>query len=351
MSIRGNLSKIIRLFEKKFETLNVIEVSQSAILKNYDHFQSKLPNVEVWPVLKSNAYGHGLGQTAGILKARDFAYFVVDSYYEALKIWDLANRDVLLIGYTRPENFRNIDFKKLAITVYDLESIKALARTKQNIRIHLNVDTGMNRLGIDIDKLPTFIREIKKYSNLNLEGIYSHVPNQIKEFTQLSIKTKYRHLANTDGVKLLQKTDHQTNAMRLGIGLYQSALRFKSQLIKINNLEPGDKVSYGGTYTAKRNMRAGVIPVGYYEGLDRKLSNKGFVKYKDEYLPIIGRVCMNLSVIDLKKTDAKVGSEIEVIDPNPNDKNSVQSIANLCETIDYEILVNLAESTRRIIVP
>ena len=116
------------------------------------------------------------------------------------------------------------------------------------------------------------------------------------------------------------------------------------------DLKKGQKVSYNGIYTAEHDMKIGVLPLGYYEALDRRLSNKGYVMYKGEELPILGRVCMNLTIIGLGDTEAQVMDEVEVIGTDIVRKNSIESIADICGTIPYEILVNLSESVRRVVV-
>jgi len=120
-------------------------------------------------------------------------------------------------------------------------------------------------------------------------------------------------------------------------------------LTKLGEINRGDKVSYGGTFTAQKKMKIGVVPAGYYEGLDRRLSNKGFLRINGQYCPILGRVCMNLTVIGLVRVKAKLWDDVEIISNNKEDKNSVENIAKIGETIPYEILVKLEGSVRRVV--
>lgn len=367
--LRQKINKLLKNFESDFKPLNLIEISRSSILHNYDLFQKKSPGVHIWPVIKSNAYGHGIKQITEILKDRSFDYFIADSFYEVLKIWEVKKRPVLLIGSILPENFSKLDLNNLTLTIQNLESLLALGKLSRRSKIHLKVNTGMNRQGIEPNEIPTFLEWLKKYSQIELEGIFSHLADAendqntqkqykifrsvIDQVKSLGVYPKYFHLAATYGSVKIKDPD--INAIRLGLGLYgygphsslQPALRFTTCLTKVRSLKKGEKVGYDFTYTATENTNIGIVPVGYYEGLDSRLSNRGFVKYKDRYYPIIGKVCMNLSLVNFEKTVPKLYDQVEIISPNYKDKNSIPSIDSICQTIPYEFLVHLSESVRR----
>jgi alanine racemase len=372
MALRSLVTKTIKAFEKPFETLNLIEVSKEALLHNYDHFQAlaktEAETSEIWPVLKANAYGHGITQVAQILKERKFTYFVADCYYEALKIHEVNPQPVLLIGYTAPVNYQNIDLRNVALTAHDIETVKALGATKRKLKVHLPINSGLNREGIKLEEIPDFIRMIKRFPNIEIEGAWSHLADadnpkdtftnrQEKVFTEAlaliekqGITLKWKHLANTAGTP---KTNNKLfNASRLGLGLYLEtpALRFISRLVNCIEVSPGDLVGYNCTYKVKEKGRIGLIPAGYYEGIDRRLSNLGFIRYQDAFLPIVGRVCMNLTIVDLLTTEAKTGDEVELIGNITEAPNSIVQMAKLCDTIPYDLLVHLSESVRRSLV-
>jgi len=278
----------------------------------------------------------------------------------------------------RPENFKNIKWKNLAMMVQDKETVKFLGECGKKIKIHLKVNTGMNRQGIEIKDLKNMIYDLRKYKKLEVEGLMSHLAGvddkkQLKKFEEAlkiveesGLKIKYAHLAATNGVGKIKNP--KINTVRLGIGLYginilekqdkyfkkleklKPVLSFKSCFTTLRKIKKGEKVGYGGTWQAKKDTNIGVIPVGYNEGLDRRLSNKGFIKYKDAFYPIIGRICMNLAMVDLGNIKAKLFDEVEIISNNRKDKNSIKNIAKQCETISYDLLVEINSSTRRIIV-
>lgn len=371
-------NKYFSKLERKIDTLNRVEVIAGNILHNFDFFQKENKHAKIFPVLKSNAYGHGLKQVVKILENRGVEYFIVDSYYEALQIKEVSNKKVLMIGYTKPENYKYFKWKNLAVSIFDMESLKTLGKLGQKINVHLFVNTGMNREGISIKDLPLYLAELKKYSALNMEGVCTHLAdadNEEDDFTNQQIEKfkkalkiikdadfnpKYKHISATGGSYKIKFPDF--NAVRLGIGLYgynpaklfdqklKPAVRVISTVVSVQELKPGDKVSYNCTYMAGKDMKIAILPVGYYECLDRKLSNKGFFKVKDQFLPITGRVCMNLTCVDIVDLDLKIGDEVVVISEKTNDKNSVENMAQMIDTISYEVLTRINGSIRRIII-
>ncbi len=374
-----------RNFSRKLETHNLITISRQAILHNYDFIQNLRPGSQIWPVLKSNAYGHGIQQVAGILKARKFAYVVVDSYYEALKIWEVSSQKVLLIGVPPLANLEHFDYSRLALIVYDQETVHRLGSLAKKIKVHLKLNTGLNRQGIKPEQVPEFLATLGQYPQLELEGVCSHLASAddesenaytkgqeekflqvIKQIKQAGFQPKYLHLANTPGTTKINS--EVCNTVRLGLGLYglnpidsndskwpelnglRPALRFTSKIIHTIDLEPGDRVSYAGTFMAPKPMKIALLPVGYYEVFTRSMSNRAVIKCRDQFLPLVGNVCMNLSLFDCGGLSLEPGQEVEIVSRHPTDRNSVYELAKLSSTIPYEFLVNLAESLRREVV-
>lgn len=385
MSISKFQTFLTKFTHHNFKTLNLIKISQKNILDNFDYFQSLNPDCQIWPVLKSNSYGHGLAQITKILKQRKFEYLIADSYYEALKIHSISPRQkVLLIGSTHPDNFQFLKLKNTTFCIQDFYSLQKLANLNKKVTIHLKINTGMNRQGIEINQIKKYLELISKNPNINLEGIFSHLADAdnsdnkftdfqniqfnkvIRIFEKNNFKLKFIHLAATAGTNKINNP--KINAIRLGIGLYginplnpkdknynklqklKPALSFQSTIIKTRILDKNNPVSYNLTYQAKTKINTAILPVGYNEGLNRELSNLGFIKYQNNFYQIIGRICMNLTIINLENKKAKLFDQVEIISNNPADKNSIQNIAKLANTIPYVILVNLHPSIRRIIV-
>lgn len=380
ISPRSRLNKVLAKFEHSFETYNRLEISASAILHNLDMFAG--PDRQVIPVLKSNAYGHGLSEVTTILKARKLPYVAADGYFEALRIREVSQQPVLIMGAIRPENYRQIKLDGFAFVVHDQESIKALGALGRSVKIHLEVNTGMNRHGIDLDELGDYLELIARQDKLELEGVMSHLADAdaetddytvwqvdrfdkaVEQVLRKGFKPKLIHLAQTAGST--QKASRYANTIRLGIGLYglnplggersmqlvslRPALSLVSTITKIISLKKGDKVSYNGMFVAPADMQIGVLPLGYYEGVPRALSIGGQVKLGKKYLPIAGRVCMNHFMIDLRGVKAKVGDEVTVISPNRDDHNSLDGICQAHGLFNYEMAVKLSQDLRRVIV-
>lgn len=382
------VKKVLRkYFGREYKNLNKIEISKQALINNFNFFQNKHSQTEICPVLKSNAYGHGLELLAEFVDREIKPKFIiVDSLYEAYKIEDV-NTPILIIGYTRPENFKIKKKLNFSFPVYDEQTIAALAQYHPEAKVHVKIDSGMNRLGITPSQVDDFIELLKKYPRLNVTGIYTHLSQaddpQAKDFTNNQVKTfkkvirkfesqgfsfKWKHIAATSGSEVVP--DPEFNLIRIGLGFYgispfpkntkenkilekklKPALKFTTHLAQIKHLPKGAQVSYGGTYTAKKDMKIGILPVGYYDGVDRRLSNKGVVTIKGKGCPILGRVCMNLTIVDLSQIkNPKLEQEVVIYDDNSSSPNSIKNSAELANTIPYTLLVNLAPSTRRVLI-
>lgn len=374
------ISKVLKIFKQDYQTLNLIEVSKSNLIANFKYLSSLNKKIKIAPVVKSNGYGHGIIKIAKILDQLNPPYFCVDSLYEAYELQKVKIKTkILIMGYTNPENFK---VKKLpfSFAIFDLKTAKILNDFQKGCDVHIFVDTGMHREGVSIDDLPNFLKVMKQFSNLTIEGLMSHLASsggkndplfnlQIKNFKKaLDIFKKYKiqpkwvHIAASGGLinKETNKIISQvSNLSRAGISLYglgddkhlKPALKLITHLGQIKILRKGETTGYDGTYRAKKDLNIGILPIGYFDGVDRGLSNKGIVKIREIECPIIGRVSMNLTTVDLSKIEnPKPGEQVLVYSDHPQDKNSVANVAKLCHRIPYEILVNLAESMKRIIV-
>ena len=314
-----------------------ILISKENLLSNLNTYKQKYKNHLFAPVLKSNAYGHGLLEVARIFDDDESVPFLsVDSYYEARILRDEGvKKHILIIGYTFPEIIKRNGLKKISFVITDLEQLEEVALgLKRPANIHIKFDIGMHRQGILPEDFEKAINLGKKNQNLNIEGICSHLSdadgesedftiNQIREWNKIVEKSKktfdsikYFHISATKGVKFLNKRDYAviSNCVRLGIGLLgiedgeglglTPAMRMETVLSGIKKIRKGDKVGYNVTFEAPSDMTIATIPAGYYEGIDRRLSNKGIVKVGNTWCPIIGRVSMNISSIDVSKVPA-----------------------------------------------
>jgi len=382
MSIRNRIDSLLRRLEKDFVTHNRIEVSQSAILHNLDLFK-RLSGMQAIPVLKGNAYGHGVKVVSQALKGQRLPYIAVDGYFEALQVREVSGQPVLVMGAIAAENYARLKYDNFAFVVHDEASIRALGNTGKHIRVHLECNTGMNRYGAKTDELTALVKLILHYKHLVLEGVMSHLADSdgddpatvdvavgkfdtcVEIIRAAGANPTWLHVAQSAGS--IKAKSRYANAFRLGVGLYgsnpfphnhalyikgmQPALTLVSTITKIIQLQKGDKVSYNYTFTAPKDMRIGVLPIGYYEGVNRALSNVGTVKVGKKSAPIVGRICMNHTTVSLDGIAANEGDEVVVYSNNLTDKNAIDVITCDHNLFNYVLLAALSKDVRRVLIP
>ncbi len=374
------IARIKAIIGKKYYPLNKITISESALIGNYRSFCKFNSKITIAPVLKSNAYGHGAKSIAKILDHLNPPFVCVDSLYEAYQLKKIGLKNQILItGYIDPKNLK-IKRLPFAYVVYSLDQLKTIAKYQPNAQVHIKVDTGMHRMGIPISELANFIDQSRKIGKTRIVGLMSHFAmadepqssltlEQIenfkiaeKVFQDKNINLKWKHIAATDGLANIGKIENYSNLARIGIGLYglgtkkvrlRPVLELKSQIAQIKKLKKGDHVGYSGTFTAKNKTVLGILPIGYNDGLDRRLSNRGFVKVRNKFCPIVGRISMNIATIDITKIkNPLMGEEVLIFSKNASEVNSLENTAKICSTIPHDILVHLnPTSIRRELVP
>ena len=371
-----------------YQTLNEVTVAHSALKHNYNYFQSLNAHSEVAPVLKANAYGHGLTLIADFVdRTLNVPFICVDSLYEAYELYKHKTKsDIFVMGYTDPVNYAV--WKKLPFIfgVGDRETLLALNKKQPGARIHLKLDTGMCRLGIEPGGVGEFIKVLKTCNNLKVEGIFSHLSqaddshkktftnNQIKlfkrmvgEFEQSGFSFKYKHIQATAGAVAVN--DPYFNLIRLGLGFYgyspfsahskegrglkaklRPALTLTSRIALLKDIQPGSQVGYGGSYLAKQTEKIAVLPIGYHDGVGRGLSNLVSFQLGGVPCPVVGNISMNKLTIKIPRTvRARVGDTVTLISPDPDSASSIYHLASILNTIPYTLLTGLHPSTRRCI--
>ena len=374
------LSKLLKLLKKDFQTLNLIEVSKANLIHNYKYLSSINKKIKIAPVIKSNGYGHGIENVAKILEPLNPPFFCVDSLFEAYQLQKLGIKTPILItGYTNPDNLK-VRRLPLAFAVYTEDLLEAISKYQPQTGVHLFVDTGMRREGVTLEELPNFLENLKQYPNLKIEGVMSHLAStngkddpifksQIKNFKialeiikNYKIKPKWIHIAASGGLvnKETNKIISQiSNMSRAGISLYglgddknlKPTLKLITHLGQIKLLKKGETSGYDGTFKAKKDLVIGILPIGYNDGVDRRLSNKGVVIINGVVCPIIGRVSMNITTVDISEVkNPQIGQEVLVYSDNPSAVNSLENCAKICNTITYDLLVDLDQSIKRIVI-
>lgn len=381
--MRELLRKILR---PKYEPLNRLEISAANLLANYELLKSLQPSAAIFPVLKSNAYGHGLKEVCSILNRSDAPLVAVDSYPEAQIAYRYFHKKILILGEMPLAAYDYCRFTRTEFVVYNAATLQYLSRYGKKAKLHLFVNSGMNREGIK--DLAVFLKEQKNnLDKVDIVGLCSHLAagdeesnlnreQETKFLADLALlrsagfAPRWIHLGNSAAV--FTPHDKSLTAFRPGLAFYgynpfpaasalaplaaglKPALSAFSRLVSTQDIRPGEIVSYGATYRANQAVRIGLIPFGYFEGLDRRLSNKAQLLVrgrKEEFMAqIAGRVCMNLSCLDLGSHEAAVGDTVQIISPRPSAPNSIASLAALMDTIPYEVLVKLQPNIRRDVI-
>lgn len=390
---------------KEYKPLITISISRNAIFHNINEFKKLNQEKSIIPVLKSNAYGHGLELVSELLDNFSFPFFAVDTYYEALLLRRAGIKTkILIIGYSYSDTILNDNLKNVSYSITSLDALMDLIKDQtkngqKNTRLgnlHLKIDTGMKRQGFNLDEIDETIKILKKY-NIVPEGIFTHFADADSENPEFTLKQieNWNNLVDlfkseffgTNEIKFFHASasagsvyskNIKGNITRLGLGLYgispsnsidntldlKPALEMRTVITAIKNIKKGEKVGYNGTFTAEHNMTIATLPIGYNEGLDRRLSNNGFVKIKNNFAPIIGRVSMNISSIDISRLNSNsindqkneidtipsINEPVIIFSSKKSDKNSIQNVAKLCGTIPYEILTGIPAHLRRTLV-
>jgi len=358
-----------------------VRISAQNLLHNLRQFQTLYAPCTIAPVLKSNAYGHGLVEVARIMDQAGVSFLVVDGYYEALILRNEGIRaDILVIGYSATENIVRCRLSRVAFMVGDMTQLVELSRHLVRPQcIHLKVDTGMRRYGLLCSDLKDAFQIVRDCSTLRVEGVFSHLAtarsgddtflkeqirlwNDVAAQARQSIPTSlHLHLLNTSGSYYADRAD--ATVMRLGLGLYGMlnssrrdmelwpALSVVSRACMVKTLAKGEGIGYGLTYRAERDISVVIVPTGYNACVDRRLSNRGIFRIRGVNCPIIGKVNMNVTCIDARDVeDIGPAEEIEVISAQKDAMNSVQHIARLCDTTPYVILTGISPHLRRVVI-
>ena len=341
--------------------------------KNYSLLIDKYgQNKKIIAIVKANAYGHGAKEISNFLKSKKISYLGVANLDEALELKkNGSNAKILIMGSITNDEIVKAIKLKIEFTIYDFSQIKFLDKLKNiKINFHLKIDTGMNRLGLSKNEIAQAAKIFSKNKNFIMKGIYTHFAEADKKksaFTkkQISIfkhcveyfkksisSIDFVHASNSSGI--INYEDDFFNTIRPGLFIYglsneknlKPVMSLMTKVIKIRELNKGDSVSYGRTYIAKRKMKIAVIPLGYADGLPRSLSNKGYLFCKGNKCKIIGRVCMDLTMIDVTNVkNIRIGSNITIFD----DKNQTAiDIAKMIQTIPYEVVCGISKRVARL---
>lgn len=378
MPFRGGIMNPSRVF---------CTVDLDAICTNVKNIMKKTgDDVAVMAVVKTDAYGHGAVAVSHALSRIGVDSFAVATIDEATELRNSGIRNpILILGYVFPNDLQAVLEYDIMTTVFSFDSAKLISdyasKCGKTAKIHIKLDTGMGRIGfIPSNESLKEIEKIFSLSNIEVDGIFTHFAcadekdktsaraqaklfsNFVKELEAKGMSFKRKHICNSAGI--MEFPDCYYNMVRSGIityGLYPSdevekdnlelipALELKSHVAYVKEVDAGFTVSYGSTYTTTGKTKIATIPVGYGDGYPRILSNKGRVLVHGVYAPIIGRVCMDQFMVDVTDVDGiSQGDEVVLIGSQGDNRISVEEIAELANTINYEIVCGINKRVPRI---
>jgi alanine racemase len=362
-----------------------VEVNLGAIAPNFDAIRAHVGAAEVMPVVKANAYGHGIVEVSRHLVQHGAKSLGVALLEEAI-ILRQANITVPILVFggvaTRQiPQFIAHDLMMAASSIDKMRQIdEAAAAVNKKARVHLKIDTGMERIGVHWYSAEKLLEASLGFANVEVAGIYSHFANadaedlssaneQLARFLEVlefypkrGLKAPQRHIANSGGI--LQLPESHLDLVRPGIMLYgvypsretaqtialKPALSWKSEIVFFKVVQPGNPVSYGSTWQSDHLVRVVTVPVGYGDGYFRALSNRGEVLIRGQRHAIVGRVCMDQFMVNLEWGTAYNGDAVTLIGDDEEENISVQDIADAAGTIPYEILTNINTRVPRVYV-
>lgn len=377
------------------------EIDLQALKHNFEELKRlAVPPTQIMGVVKADAYGHGSVEVAKTLVEQGVPYLAVARFSEAITLRRAGLRvPILLFGHTYPEYLGPMLKHDIRPSINTVDSARILSeaakRRRGKVRIHVKLDTGMGRLGVVCDGLALpdsgkssrkravqTILEIASLPRLEIEGIYTHFANADRPDTahtrlQFSLfmdvlsglkkngfEPRFRHAANS--AALIRMPETHLDLVRPGIALYgllpssvigkdqvnlKAVMSIKTNIIQLKDVPAGFKVSYGSTHETGRATLLATVPIGYADAYSRLLSSKGCMLVKGQKAPIVGRVCMDLTVLDVGHIEnVAVEDEVVVLGRQGDAEITADEIAELIQTIHYEVISTITARVPRIFI-
>lgn len=359
------------------------EIDLGAIRRNVQAVRARVGSrVKIMPAVKANGYGHGAVQVSLAALEAGADSLGVASIEEALELRSAGiGVPMLILGCAPVEAAGDIVRHGVTSTVCDMEFGRALsdAAVRQGSvgPVHVKVDTGMGRIGVTPNECENLVRELLSLPGIRVEGIFTHLPSsdepdptftteQLRSFRKLTLDLRAKgyhipccHAANSGAI--LAHKESFLDLVRPGIMIYglhpchniersigiEPALSLKSHIVFLKEVPVGATVSYGRTFTAARRTKVATIPIGYADGYNRLLSNRGQAMVRRKLAPVIGRVCMDQTMLDVTDVpEVRVGDEITLY--GGSGPISVEEIARKLDTIPYEVVCSISQRVQRL---
>ncbi|HMK76452.1 MAG TPA: alanine racemase [Thermodesulfobacteriota bacterium] len=360
------------------------EVDLGALEFNYREIKKRIPEgVKVLAVVKADAYGHGAIPISLRLEKLGVEYLGVAISEEGVELRKGGVKSpILVLGGIFGGEVDQIFRFRLTPVIFRNDCLKILSREakkrRRKVKVHLKVDTGMGRLGVPLNLWPDFLREVRRFPKIEIEGILSHfsMTDEEKGFTQsqwrafkravaiaqeLGISSEYLHMASS--ATLTAFPGYAAGLVRPGIMLYGSypsptfrslislkpVMTLKTRVHFLKSVPSGARISYGGTFRTKRESRIATLPIGYADGYSRHLSNHGEVLIHGKRAPVVGKVCMDFIMVDVTDIPrVSVGDEVILIGRQGGEQITPEEIAEKINSISYEVLCSIGKRVPRI---
>jgi len=365
------------------------EVDLGALVRNVRALRKLAPGVALLAMVKADAYGHGASLIAPALEAEGVELLGVALVEEGLALRHAGvGTEILVLGGAYEGGWDSMVRAGLVPAVFREDHLEALAAAAQKLgavpRAHLKVDTGMARLGAQPEEVPVLLARARALQ-VDIQGVMSHFANadladaavtqqQLQKFRAVlaqvdaaGVRPRWRHLANSAALVALPsaREGESLNLVRPGLALYgvspapwivtpqplEPVLSWKTAVVHLKTVPAGTAVSYGGTWVARRPTRIATLPVGYADGYPRRLSNRGQVLLRGQRVPLVGRVCMDLCMVDVTDVaDAALGDEVVLLGRQGTQEVGAVELAGWLETIPYEVLCGVGARVPRVAV-
>ncbi|GAA7346329.1 alanine racemase [Helicobacter pylori] len=370
-----------------------VEVNTASLRHNFSAVKSIVPkDAHIMAVVKANAYGAGAIKASEIFLQEGANYLGVATLDEALELRShFSKTPILILGYSPNSNASMLIDNDLSAMIFSLEQAEVFSqmalKSQKRLKIHLKIDTGMHRLGLEPNfKSIEIIKKICALKGLEIEGIFTHLSNadakikthaknQMKAFNAFleqllnqKIEFQYRHAYNSAGILSLCNGNENRflNLYRPGIMLYgfypsngmketcptilKNVISLKAQIVQIRSVKKGEFIGYGEHFYTNEETLVGVLALGYADGLVRALGNRIQVAINNQLAPLIGKVCMDQCFVKLNNIEAKEGDEVILFGDKSAKANDASEIAALLNTIPYETISTLSKRLERVYI-
>lgn len=365
-------------------------INLSSLSENIAEIKKRLkPQTKLMLIVKANAYGLGAIEIARYAQSIDFVSFLgVATDDEALELRENGiTKNILILGYEFSKDYKRLIENDISFCVFDYKSAcdisSVAARLGKQARLHIKIDTGMSRIGFfnNTSDLDT-VKAISELSNVRLEGIFTHFAradeedreatlSQLQDFNDciqrledMGLSFELKHCSNSAAI--IQYDMANMDMVRSGGLVYgispdvslshklkgfQPIFSVESTVVFIKTIKKGVQISYGGAYTAKRDMRIATVPVGYADGYPRSLSNKGYVLINGHRCCVVGRVCMDQFMVDVTNLpELQIGDRVVILGQSGDESISIDELAVLSDRLGYELACGLGDRVHRVYV-